>query len=179
MNTFLAHLNAQIAEIEALIKELHIQREVALIQAHEAFGRMHIAEDLLVDIQDGISSYERKRLIELLGPQAQDASVDEIAVLLQLQIAQDRHDGLDKTNEAEEIEKRIYAEQDRCNKLKDQRDSYEAANSPEERQAIQQEITDLLADHRDTKNQPAAATTKEYDATLNDDVNFSVPGFGN
>ena len=59
-----------IERLDEIIEELglEIARLTAKMQQH--FDNAHEAEDLLEDIQDGISEEERQRIVALLGPEA-------------------------------------------------------------------------------------------------------------
>lgn len=179
VNEFLAKLDAMIAEIQARIDELLVEKQAAELVAQEAFDRMHELEDLLEDIRDDVSPEERKRLIELLGPKAERASAEDLAILIHLQIKQKRQEGLDKTQEVEEIEQRIEEDRNRLNTLDVQRRKYAAASSPEERVSIQQKIDSELIDHRNVQSKAAHEVTDAYDETLTQAADFSITGFSN
>ena len=143
VNEFLKRLDTMIAEAEAELALLLARQAEALIQAEFAFDRMHEAEDLMNDIRDGISSDERLRLIELIGVDPENMTVEELTILLQDEMRTSHKDGLDKTDEAEGIEKEIQAERDWLENARAQREAYANANTAEERRAIEAAMPEL------------------------------------
>ncbi|MEO0510803.1 MAG: hypothetical protein AAF065_13205 [Verrucomicrobiota bacterium] len=137
VNEYLAKLDAMIAEIQARIDELLVERQTAELAAQEAFDRMHELEDLLSNIHDGISADESKRLTDLLGVDPKTIRIEELTILLEEEIRSSRQTGLDMTDEAEKLKTEIEMERDAIKALKDQREDYENANTPEERQIIE------------------------------------------
>lgn len=178
VNEYLDKIDRLIAESQERIAELEAKREEATHEAQEAFSRMHELEDLLEDIKDGISPEERKRLIELLGPEAQNASDEDLETLIQLQIERERQQGLDKTQKIKDLDAQIQAERERLEKLEQERDSYETASSPEEREAIERRINDVINSR--SENRPDASqeeVTKWYKDGLVEEASFDVPSF--
>ncbi|GEM_PF-6813269 len=83
VNEFLKRLDTMIAEAELQLALLIEKQAQALMQAEYSFDRMHEAEDLLADIQGGISPEEKTRLIEILGVDPENLTVEELTILLQ------------------------------------------------------------------------------------------------
>lgn len=124
-----------IADLEARIELLTEEWELQLKLAELAFERMHEAEDLLEAIKDGITKTERDRLVDLLGARAANASADELTAMLLAFIEEEHQTGLDRTNDAEGIEKRIEERKKQLDELQDQRAALESAQTHDERLA--------------------------------------------
>ena len=162
VNDFLKQIDLMIAEAEANMERLLSEQASALADAEIAFERMHEAEDLLAGISDGISPDERLRLIELLGANAEYATAEELAIMLQQDMNSSHEIGLNKTEEAERLEEKIRVQQELTEKLRSERDAYEKAQTPEERRVIEDRVI------------PAA--DDPYEEQLSEEVTFgSVP----
>lgn len=159
-NEFLKRLEAQIAKAEAAIILLREQYDAALFEATEAFDKMHEAEYLLEAIKDGISDDERKRLVELLGSEAENASVKELVILLQRKIDQEHDAGLAKSAEAEEAAKDIADKEAKIRTWEAEVKAYENAPSAEHREAIESKLVSGDAENRETER----ATDIEFNA---------------
>jgi hypothetical protein len=147
VNEFLKRLDTMIAQAELQLTLLIEKQAQALMQAEYSFDRMHEAEDLLADIQDGISPEEKRRLIEMLGVDPETLTVEELTILLQQEMRTSHEAGLEHTEQAELLEKKIQAKQDVINSLKGKREAYVNAETPEEKQAIEREFSSSALDN--------------------------------
>lgn len=177
VNEFLKRLDAHLEELQAIIDDLNRQRAEALAASQEAFDQMHEAEDLIADIQDGISDDERIRLIELLGDEAQNASIEELTLLLHFHYDRERQQGLDRLKEAEQLEKEIQEQQAIRDQLLEDRNNYALAENPRIKQGIEDRLSPLLETDEPRSSQSAEQLNQQYESKLSDDVNFNVPGF--
>ena len=101
----LRELEDWIERLDEIIEELglEIARLTAKMQQH--FDNAHEAEDLLEDIQDGISEEERQRIVALLGPEAKNKTKEELDDLITQYIASERALGQETNAEREEKER--------------------------------------------------------------------------
>lgn len=146
-NEFIERLNKIIEKAELQLALLIEKQAQALMQAEYSFDRMHEAEDLLAEIQDGISQEERQRLIEMLGVDPETLTVEELTILLQQEMRISHEAGLNHTERAELLEEKIQTKQDVINSLKEKREAYVNAETPEEKQAIEQEFSSSVLDN--------------------------------
>jgi len=141
---FLDRLEARIAETKQIIEELKAQRIEAMRIAEEAFARAIEADELIDAIDDGVSAEERQQLIELLGPEAADASPEELIVLLKAFRDKNNQTGREQTGKAADLEERIERERDKYDRLRDERDAYFKADTPEAKAAIEDRVNEFM-----------------------------------
>ncbi|WP_309385713.1 hypothetical protein [Cerasicoccus frondis] len=114
---FIDRLESRIEEIQEEIERLEVQRAEALRLAEEAFALAIEADEMIDAIADDVSSDERQRLIELLGPVAADATPDELLVLLETLRDENNLNGRSQNAEAEDVESILDEKRDELAKL--------------------------------------------------------------
>lgn len=167
VDQFLERLEASIAALEAQLNELRQKRDEIRLASDSAFNQMHLAEELMQNLRDGVSSEERHQLIKILGPDANDASSHELILLLQTHITEQRQIGLDNSEKADALDQRIAEDQKILDALKAEQAAYESASSPDERTAIQQRAEQNLS----------SISSNAFEDQLKDSVDFDVQDF--
>lgn len=130
----LRELEDWIERLDEIIEELglEIARLTAKMQQH--FDNAHEAEDLLEDIQDGISEEERQRIVALLGPEAKGKTKEELDDLITQYIASERAQGRETDAEREAKERERQRVQEERNQAAEQHADLQerARNTPPE-----------------------------------------------
>lgn len=167
VNDYLDRIDQVITQMEADIAELERRRIEAQQAADEAFERMHEAEDLLELMEDGVSDNERQRAKQLLGNKSDNASDEQLILLLHAYTQEQQSVGHQESQEAEELAQRIREDKQNLDHLKQERDAYREAKSPEAQQAAHSRTEEIIS----TLDDP---TLRQQ---LQEKVDFDVPDF--
>lgn len=141
---YLDRLDTLIAETQAKIELLEAQRAEALRLAGVAFELAIEADELIDTLADGVSPEERKQLIELLGPEAADASPEELLILLEAFREGQNATGRSHSNEASDLDRQLAQEREQLDRYLKARDKYANAQSPEERAEIETSLDKFM-----------------------------------
>lgn len=140
----LQRLDALIDQLRENIALLEEQKAEAQRLSDLAFDRYHDAESLLKAIADGVSDYERSRLIDLLGDDAIDADTDTLRQMLEEKMAEEKKNGLRYDEEINELDDKINEARERLNKAIEVRDELKSPTSEEHLSRALDEVDCLL-----------------------------------
>lgn len=142
VDEYLRRMDDLIREVEANIAAMIARRDELRRLSQDAFECVFEADRLNDAILDGISEQERVELVALLGPEARNASADELRVLLDEEKKRSQSEGNRLSAEADDVAKSIDAEKGHLNTIKSLREEYTSA-SPERRAQIEDELDRL------------------------------------
>lgn len=166
----LRELEDWIERLDEIIEELglEIARLTAKMQQH--FDNAHEAEDLLEDIQDGVSEDERQRIVALLGPEAKGKTKEELNDLITQYIASERALGQETNAEREAKERERQRVQEERNQAAEHHADLQerARNTPPEGYAQLREETE-----RRMRESREALSASEYSRMV-DPMNEAV-----
>jgi len=166
VNSYLLSIGKLIKDLEAEIAALSERFMEINRLAQEAYERSFEADDLIKAINDGISPEEHARLIALLGPEAANASIEELLPMLEAQEKTDIAAGDDFTAEAEWIEVKIDKRRSKLSKVEDLRDEYEHA-LPERRTQIEDTLDEMAgAEPSHQAIESAVTATPDFNVVL-------------
>jgi len=143
VNEYLERIDQIIADTEERIRRLEEQRREAVRLAEAAQARAMEAQMLFALIQDGVSDEERRRLVELLGAEAETATPEELQDMLEKEEGLAQEEWYTQRQEIKRIEDEIAFEQDLLEDARLQRASY-VNSPPEEQLALEADFEDRL-----------------------------------
>lgn len=176
IDDYLKMLDRLIEELEERIALLRVEYALLKVEALAAFDQMHGYQDLLKDIGDGISAEERQRLIDVYGEKAKDATAEELAIMLQADIDRAHQIGINKDEKADKVKQALEEEEERYRQIVEQRSNYENARSQEQQDAVQQKVSEILADDEQTTQVPENQNAQR-DVELIDKPDFLTSNF--